>query len=84
MMSHRSPRPFSRPSRARSRKVANVVVRSTLHDDVQRAFERACTEQDFEVGEHLLRALEVIACRETNEQSPDRAYYVLAHCLGWM
>jgi len=82
-MSHRSSRPFSRPSRARSRKVAGAV-RSTLHDDVQMAFERACTEQDFEVAEHLLRALEVIALRETNEQSPDRAYYMLAHCLGWM
>jgi len=79
-MSHRSSRPTIR---ARSRK-GTSAVRSTLHDDVQMAFERACTEQDFEVAEHLLRALEVIACRETNEQSPDQAYYMLAHCLGWI
>ncbi|MBB4517472.1 hypothetical protein GGD68_006275 [Paraburkholderia fungorum] len=58
------------------------AVRSTLHDDVRKAFERACSENDFEVAEYLLRTLEAIARRELNDSSLDRAYRVLAHCLA--
>jgi hypothetical protein len=44
---------------------------------------RAClSEKDFEVAEYLLRTLEAIARREANNSLPDRAYRVLAHCLG--
>jgi hypothetical protein len=52
---------------------------STLRDDVQTAFERACSEQDFEVAEYLLRTLEAIARRDADDSSLDRPYRVLAH-----
>lgn len=81
MMNRQCSRPYLRPSRARSGKLASGVG-STLCDDVQMAYERACIEQDFEVAEHLLRALEAIAHREMNQQSLDRAYYVLTHARG--
>jgi hypothetical protein len=58
------------------------VMRSTLCDDVQIAFERACSEQDFEVAEHLLCALEAIARREKNDELLDRAYWALFRCPG--
>lgn len=81
MMRGQSSRPFSRRSRTLSHKDASAI-RSTLHDDVRMAFERACSEKDFEVAEYLLRTLEAIARREVNDSSLDRAYWVLAHCLG--
>jgi hypothetical protein len=46
------------------------------------AFERACSERDFEVAEYLFRTLEAIAVRETNDPSLDRAYRVLVH-FAW-
>ena len=81
MMRRQSSRPCSRQPGPLSRKVASAI-RSTLHDDVLMAFERACSERDFEVAEYLLRTLEAIAVRETNDPSLDRAYRVLVHCLG--
>ena len=81
MMRRQCSRPFSRQPGALSRKDASAV-RSTLQDDVRMAFERACSEKDFEVAEYLLRTLEAIARREANDSSLDRAYRVLAHCLG--
>jgi hypothetical protein len=72
-------RPFIRPLGALSPK-GEDVIRPTLRDDVQTVFERACAEKDFEVAEHLLRALEAIACREKNEASLNIAYWVLVRC----
>lgn len=81
MMNRQYSHRYLRPSRARSGKRASGVG-STLCDDVQTAFERACIEQDFEVAEHLLRALEAIAHREMNQQALVRAYCVLTHDRG--
>lgn len=68
------PRPFSGEDAS--------SIRTTLHDDVRMAFERACAERDFDVAEYLLRTLEAIARREANDSSLDRAYRVLVHCVG--
>jgi hypothetical protein len=76
-MTHgRYSRSFIRPLGALGPK-GEDVIRPTLRDDVQTAFERACAEKDFEVAEHLLLALEAIASREKNKASLDMAYWVL-------
>lgn len=80
MMRRQSSRPFSRRPRTVPRKDTSARL-STLHDDVQMAFERACSEKDFEAAEYLLRTLEVIARSEANDSSLNRAYRVVVHCL---
>ncbi|QRQ85874.1 hypothetical protein [Cupriavidus oxalaticus] len=50
----------------------------TLHEAVFAVFERACREGNFELAEHLLRALEAMARREEAERQLDRAYLLLA------
>lgn len=49
-----------------------------LHEKVRDVFERACQEQDLEVAEHLLQALEVMAKRSGDEGRLDDAYLGLA------
>ncbi|WP_230960682.1 hypothetical protein [Burkholderia stagnalis] len=53
----------------------------TLEDEILAVFERACCEGDFEVAEHLLRALEAIAFRQRDEQQLDCAYFTLASTI---
>jgi hypothetical protein len=81
MMRGQSTRSVPRRAGTLSHKDAGAT-QSTLYDDVQKAFERACSESDFEVAEYLLRTLESIARREANDSSLDRAYLILAHCMG--
>lgn len=47
---------------------------STLSDDVLAAFERACLEEDLEVAEHLLQALELLARRDNEVDNMQHAY----------
>lgn len=54
----------------------------TLGDDVLAAFERACHEGDLEVAEHLLRALEAMACRADGKKRVEKAYLQVADSLG--
>jgi hypothetical protein len=48
--------------------------KSSLTDDVLAALKRACREDDMEVAEHLLQALEILACRDEAEENALRAY----------
>ena len=54
-------------------------VRRNLADDVSAAFARACRERDFEVADHLLCALKIIARREDEPDRLERAYLEFAH-----
>jgi hypothetical protein len=53
-------------------------VRRSLHDDVFASFVRACEEEEFDLAEHLLRALEFIARVKHNSEQLDAAYALLA------
>lgn len=53
----------------------------TLDDDVLAVFERACREQDWQVAEHLLQALETLARRNDSEARLHCVYVELAHFL---
>ncbi|AOJ58534.1 hypothetical protein [Burkholderia thailandensis] len=78
MTSDKYARPFSRRLHGVCREPASTT-QSTLCDDVQTVFERACSEKNFEVAECLLSALETMASRDKNH-SPlflDRAYRAL-------
>jgi hypothetical protein len=55
--------------------------KSTLADDVLAAFERACREDDLQVAQHLLEALETIAQREDAEENLQHVYAQLARSL---
>jgi hypothetical protein len=48
-----------------------------LEDEVFAVFERACREQEFEVAEHLLQALETIAEGSGDENRLEEAYLQL-------
>jgi hypothetical protein len=48
-----------------------------LEDEVFAVFERACREQEFEVAEHLLQALETIAEGPSDEDRLEEAYLQL-------
>ncbi|WP_454743622.1 hypothetical protein [Cupriavidus necator] len=54
------------------------AARRTMREEVFAVFERACREGDFELPEHLLRALEAMARRQEAERQLDRAYLLLA------
>ncbi|MBI1774446.1 MAG: hypothetical protein HYR63_03775 [Proteobacteria bacterium] len=45
-----------------------------MADDVSAAFARACRERDLGVADHLLRALEIMACRGDDPTQIERAY----------
>ena len=53
-------------------------MKRSLHDDVFAAFARACREEEFELAEHLLRAIEVIARLQDDSEQLDAAYALLA------
>lgn len=81
MMRHHSPHPVSRRAGTLASQDAGAT-QSTLHDDVRKAFERACAEDHLEVAEYLLRTLEAIARCEANDSSLDGVYRVLVRCMG--
>lgn len=63
------------------RKAPNACIanKSTLQGDVLVVFERACREEDFEVADHLLAALEAIARRQQDEEQLAPAYLIFAN-----
>ena len=52
-------------------------MKRSLHDDVFAAFERACEEEELNLAEHLLRAIESIAEQEADSERLDAAYVLL-------
>ncbi|WP_250436225.1 hypothetical protein [Caballeronia sp. ATUFL_F2_KS9A] len=52
-----------------------------MHDEVFAAFARACEEEEFELVEHLLRAIEVIARQQDDYEQLDAAYALLAQTV---
>ncbi|MBF8179081.1 MAG: hypothetical protein K2Y13_12475 [Burkholderiaceae bacterium] len=54
----------------------------TLDDDVLAAFKRACHEEDWQIAEHLLQALEILACRTDDEDDLQRAYLEFTRSLS--
>jgi hypothetical protein len=57
-----------------------VLPERTLDDEIFAVFESACRDGNFDVAEHLLRALEEIARQQNGMQQLDCAYLVLARC----
>ncbi|WP_245254195.1 hypothetical protein [Paraburkholderia sp. LEh10] len=53
-----------------------------MHDDVFAAFARACKEEEFELAEHLLCAIEVIARQQGGCEQLDVAYALLAETVN--
>ncbi|SAK92935.1 hypothetical protein AWB81_05060 [Caballeronia arationis] len=49
----------------------------SLHGDVFAAFKRCCEEEEFELAEHLLRAIEAIAEQGADSELLDAAYALL-------
>jgi hypothetical protein len=63
-------------------KVKTMTKRKrSLEEDVHAAFERACREQDFELAEHLLQALEIFARRYGNDDKLKLIYLSIASSL---
>lgn len=58
-----------------------VKRKCSLEDDLQAVFERACREQDFEIAEHLLQALETFALRTGSDEKLKRIYLTVASSL---
>lgn len=56
-------------------------MRRSLHDEVFAAFARACQEEEFELAEHLLCAIEVIARKQNDCEQLDAAYALLAQAI---
>lgn len=56
-------------------------LRRSLSDDVLAVFERACQENEFELANHLLSALEAIASKQTDRHQLDATYLTfIASC----
>ncbi|OGB26684.1 MAG: hypothetical protein A3I66_03870 [Burkholderiales bacterium RIFCSPLOWO2_02_FULL_57_36] len=53
----------------------------SLEDDVRAVFERACVEQDFQLAEHLLQALETLAERDGHDEKLKQTYMMMASSL---
>jgi hypothetical protein len=52
---------------------------TTLNDDLLTVFDRACQESDWEVAEHLLRALETLSRRDGCDEHVESEYLELMH-----
>jgi predicted NUDIX family phosphoesterase len=50
----------------------------SLENDVRAALERACHEQDLQVAEHLLQALETLVRRNGDDDELKRIYLKIA------
>ncbi|HGL6719977.1 hypothetical protein NTJ56_13885 [Burkholderia contaminans] len=51
----------------------------SLLDDLLRVFARTCEEGEFDVAEHLLRAIEAVTARQQHDAAQlDAAYVLLA------
>lgn len=57
-------------------------AKRSLEGAVLEVFEYACRQQDLEVAEHLLRALEIIAQRSGEQDQLNRALLRFAHSLS--
>ena len=53
----------------------------SLRDDVLAVFARSCEEGEFEVAEHLLCAIEVIALQSLDFEQLDVAYAFLGRSM---
>lgn len=53
-----------------------------LEDAVQYAYEMACSEQDYEIAEQLLRALEIFSGRDGDDNNLSDAYLKIAASIG--
>lgn len=53
----------------------------SLEEAVQAVYEKACTEEDYEVAEYLLKALEALARRDGNTDKLDQCYLVIASAI---
>lgn len=58
-----------------------VKRKCSLEDDLQAVFERACLEQDVEIAEYLLQALEAFALRSGSDEKLKRIYLTVASSL---
>jgi hypothetical protein len=55
---------------------------TTLNDDLLTVFDRACQESNWEVAEHLLRALETVSRRERSDEHVENAYVELVRTFN--
>ncbi|RWA53103.1 hypothetical protein AU476_14800 [Cupriavidus sp. UYMSc13B] len=55
---------------------------STLNEDLFSIFERACRDEDFEIADQLLHALETLARRSHDTRQLSLAYFVFANACG--
>lgn len=55
------------------------INQTSLGDAILAVFKRACDEGDFQVAEHLLRALEIMADRTEGKERMERAYLQIAY-----
>lgn len=53
----------------------------TLGDELEAVFKRACEENDMQVAERLLQALEALARRDGRQGDLDHLYLGIADCL---
>lgn len=56
------------------------AMKHSLSDDVLAVFKRSCRENEFELANHLLSALEVIASNQTDRHQLDAAYLTFIAC----
>lgn len=56
------------------------TLKHSLSDDLLTIFKRACRENEFEVADHLLTALEVIASEQADRHQLDAAYLTFITC----
>ncbi len=55
--------------------------KSSLGDDLLSLFERACREEDFQVAEHLLEALETLERRDGAQGNLQSAFLAVARLI---
>lgn len=51
---------------------------SSLQDELEAVFQRACADNDMQVAEYLLEALETLACRNHDDDLLNRVYRQVA------
>lgn len=56
------------------------ALKHSLSDDVLAVFSRACRENEFELANCLLSALEILASKQTDRHQLDAAYLTFIAC----
>lgn len=56
------------------------TLKHSLNDDVFAVFERACQQNEFELADHMLLALEVMARKQNDTKQLDSAYLTFIAC----